>query len=401
MSKSSSPGSRVLMLLENAPYLRDGRVRHEANTLVAAGYQVTVICPAFDDEPRSEIVDDVQIYRFPGIEAGGGIFGYMVEYGQALLMMFAWSLWVWVRRGFDVLHTHNPPDTLSLIAAFYKLWGKKFVYDHHDLSPDLYRIRFDDRGRGVVYNVLMFFERFSCHLADHIIATNESYQAVEIERGGASEEDITIVRNGPYLQEIETTKPEITLRNGTNHVLGYAGIIGYQDGLDYLIRALVHLTDTLGRHDFRCVICGTGDALSMVQALVSEHRLEHYVRFAGWLSRSELVSYLLAADICVAPEPSNLYNDRSTMIKLMEYMMLGKPIVAFDLPEHRVTAENAALYAKPNDELDFAKKVTTLMDDPDLCVRLGQFGKQRVETELAWPYQAEKLLEVYRSLQGV
>ncbi|MBN1427328.1 MAG: glycosyltransferase family 4 protein [Anaerolineae bacterium] len=400
MSKVETSGSRVLMLLENAPYLRDGRVRHEATSLVEAGYQVSVICPAFDKEPCSEVVDGVQIYRFPGLEAGGSAIGYVIEYGYALLMMFTWSLWVWMRRGFNILHTHNPPDTLSLIAAFYKICGKQFVYDHHDLSPDLYCIRFDNRGRGIMYHTLVFFERFSCHLADHIITTNESYRTVEIERSGASAEHITIVRNGSYLTGVETAKPDANLRGSADYVIGYAGIIGYQDGLDYLIRALGHLTQDLGRHNFRCIICGTGDALPKIQALVSESGLDSYVLFAGWLSRDKLISHLLAADICVAPEPSNQYNDRSTMIKLMEYMTLARPIVAFDLPEHRVTAEKSALYARPNDELDFARKIVELMDNPDLCNQLGKIGRTRIETKLAWPYQADRLLEAYQSLKG-
>lgn len=400
MSKDKVSGIRILMLLENAPYLSDGRVRHEATTLVEAGYQVTVICPALSGEPRSEMVDGVQIHRFPGVKTGRGTFGYFVEYGYALPMMFAWSLWVWIRKGFDVLHTHNPPDTLSLIAAFYKMLGKQFVYDHHDLSPDLYRIRFGNRGQGIVYNLLLLFERFSCRLADHIITTNESYRAVEIERDRISADHITVVRNGAYLSGVESAVPDMTLRGGASCVIGYAGVIGCQDGLDYLVRALSHLVKNLGRTDFRCIVCGTGDALPMVRALVSELELDAYMYFAGWLPRSDLVSHLMAADICVAPEPSNLYNDRSTMIKLMEYMALGKPIVAFDLPEHRITAEDAAIYAKPNDELDFARNVVKLMDNPDLRTRLGQTGKNRIVTRLAWSYQADRLVKVYRALEN-
>jgi glycosyltransferase involved in cell wall biosynthesis len=284
--------------------------------------------------------------------------------------------------------------------VFYKLWGKQYVYDHHDLSPDLYRVRFNDGGKGLVFHALVFFERLSCRLADRIIATNESHRAVEIERGGAQAGRITVIRNGSYLGQAEGAQPDPGVRGSANTVIAYAGVIGYQDGVDYLIRALAHLVGGLDRRDFRCLICGTGDALPEVQALVGEFGLESYVRFTGWLARADLVPRLLAADICVAPEPSNPYNDRSTMIKLMEYMALGKPTVAFDLPEHRVTAGEAAVYATPNDELDFARQIARLMDAPDLRARLGRVGKMRIETGLAWPYQAKKLLAAYASLRG-
>ena len=394
---SASVGSRVLMLLENSKYPQDGRVCAEAKALADAGYQVSVICPAGPGQPGREMLDGVLIYRYPAPRAGNGTLGYLWEYGYAMVATFFFSLLVLIREGFDVVHAHNPPDMFVFIAALYKLFGKRFVYDHHDIVPELYCARFGSRNR-LVYQVLVWLETLSCQLANHVITTNQSYKAVEMQRGHVPEERITIVRNGPNPNRLRSVNPDLSLRPTGKIIIGYVGVMGFQDGVDYLLRALRHLACNFGRTDFFCVLVGTGDAVPNLKALAKRLDLTHCVCFTGWVEPAEVDRYINAMDICVAPEPSNIFNDRSTMIKIMEYMALEKPIVAFDLPEHRFTAQTAALYVRPNDELEFARALTQLMDDPVRRQTMGSFGGRRVETELAWCYSVPHLLAAYRTV---
>jgi glycosyltransferase involved in cell wall biosynthesis len=389
------------MLLENSFYINDVRVLNEAEALVAAGYKVSVICPRSPLSAWHELLNGVHIYRYPQPPDGDSLFGYFLEYGYALTAIFLLSLLVLVREGFDIVHAHCPPDAFFLIGAFYKLLGKRYVYDHHDLSPEMYYYsRFRNGGNRLAYNMLMFFERQSCQIADCVIATNESYKAVEIERGGAPSERISIVRNGPDLDKLRLVEPDPDLRQKASTVLGYVGSIGPQDGLDYLLRALYHLIYDMDRRDVYCVIIGTGSDVPHLKTKAKEMNLEEYVWFTGWISHDDKIRYLSTADICTDPDPSNPFNDRCTMIKMMDYMALGKPIVAFDLPEHRVTAQDAAMYASPNDEFDFAKHIASLIDDPERCTRMGKIGRSRVESELAWAHQKMSLIEAYKKISS-
>jgi glycosyltransferase involved in cell wall biosynthesis len=390
---------RVLMLLENAPYPQDDRVRREARTLVAAGYRVTVISRSTSGQPWRESLDGVHVYRFPRPRPGSGLVGYMWEYGYSMVMIFALSLFVLLREGFDVVHAHHPPDTFASIAAVYKLLGKRYVLDHHDLAPELYFARFSDNGNLLVFRALAWLERFACRLADHVIATNQSYRTMEMQRGQVPAARISVVRNGPDLDELYSAPSEMAVRVTDKTTLGYVGMMGFQDGVDYLVRALQHLVNDLGRTDFVCVLVGAGDAMSYIRHLTREFGLDAYVSFTGWVYPQSVVArHLGGMDICLAPEPSNPYNDRSTAAKIMEYMALGKPIVAFDLPEHRISAQDAALYARPNDEMDFARKIALLMDNPQLCEEMGRKGKKRIEAELSWAHQAERLVRAYEAL---
>ena len=393
-----SDTTRVLMLLENASYPEDGRVRREARALVEAGCDVTVICPAEKGQPWRETLDGVRLRRYPEPRAGNGLLGYLWEYGYSMTAAFFLSVVALFERGFDVIHAHNPPDLFVLIAAFYKLLGKRFVFDHHDLSPEMYYARFGGKGNRAVYRVLVFFEWLSCRLADHVIATNDSYRAVQIERDGVSPERITVVRNGPEMERFEGAAPDPELRAKAGTIIGYVGVMGFQDGVDYLLRAIEHLVKDLGRTDVYCALLGTGDAWESLRKLSSELGLDSYVWFPGYVSLAELRSYLATADVLAAPDPKNSFTDRSTMIKLMEYMALEKPIVAFDLTEHRVTAGEAVLYAQPNETLDFARQIAVLMDDTALRGRMGSLGRRRVESHLAWEHQKRHLLEAYAKL---
>lgn len=389
---------RVLMLLENSTYPGDFRVMSEATALTEAGYQVVVIAPAWPGQPWHEFLDAVHLYRFPARPAGSGALGYLWEYAYSLAATFILSLVVFVRHGFDVVHAHNPPDMFVFIAAFYRLFGARFVFDHHDLSPEMYCARFGARHRRLIYDTLVCLEKLSCRVADHVIATNQSHMAVEMQRAGVPERLITIVRNGPDLNRLRLVDPDPSLRQKGRTVVAYVGAMGFQDGLDYLVRALRHLMQDLGRTDFFCVLIGGGDAWNSVKALAAELGLEAHVRFTGPLIADDFLPYLSAADICVEPAPSNSYNDRCTMAKIAEYMAVEKPIVAFDLPEHRLTAQEAALYVKPNDELEFARALAQLMDDPERRHAMGSFGRRRVESALAWPHSVPFLLDVYRAV---
>lgn len=388
----------ILMLLENNPYNEDDRVKREALALVEAGYNVTVICPRpAGGKFYVQLNQNLQLYQYPLILIGHGVLGYLWEYGYSFCMMFAISLLVWWRHNFTVVHAHNPPDILFPIGAFYKILGKRFVFDHHDASPELFLVRFDKHKRHYAYRLLVWFEQLTCRLADHVITTNESHKRLEMARGGVAAEDITIVRNGPT-ESLKATAPDEALRNKAQIILGYVGIIGPQDGLDYLLRALHHLVYELDRRDLFCVIIGKSDISDELEALAHSLALDEYVWFTGWVSHEELLRYLSTVDICLDPDPSNIFNDHCTMIKMMEYMALGKPIVAFDLPEHRISAANAALYATANDERDFAEKIALLMDNATLRHSMGQIGKERVATNLAWVHQKQQLVIAYDKL---
>ncbi len=391
---------RILMLLENCPYPQDDRVRREARSLAAAGYSVTVICPSMQGQPRREVIDGVSVIRYPPPPDAQGALGYLWEWGYSLLASLFLSLGVALGDGFDVIHTHHPPDVYALIGGFYKLFGKKYVLDHHDLAPELYHARFGGPGNPWVYRALRWWESLACRLANFVIATNQSYKKVDVERNHVPASRIAVVRNGPDLNEFTPGDAALDLPGDGRFILAYVGVMGFQDGVDYFLRALQHLVDDLDRKNVYCLMMGSGDALSSLQEQVKTLHLEPYVRFTGFIDGPQIIaSNLSAAHICIAPEPSNPYNDRSTAAKVMEYMAIGKPVVAFDLPEHRHSAGEAALYARPNDEMDYARKIMQLMDDPALRQRMGQAGIRRIREELSWQQQEKALLAAYQALR--
>lgn len=390
-------GIRVLMLVENCTYPEDRRVMAEATALVQAGYRVAVIAPARRTQPAYEVVDHVDVYRYPAAPALGGALGFVCEYSYSMVMSFVLSLVVFVTRRFDVVHAHNPPDLFVFIAACYKPFGVKFVFDHHDLSPEMYCARFGASSRTAIYRMLVWLERLSCRLADRVIATNESHAAIETQRAGVPPDRITVVRNGPDLS-LRSVNPDPDLRRRASTIIGFVGAMNAGDGVDYFLRALRHLVHDLQRRDVFCVLVGGGDAWPDLQALAADLDLTRYVWFTGPLARSAWLPYLSAADICVEPAPSNAYNDRSTTLKLAEYMALGKPIVAFDLSEHRVTAADSADYIQPNDERQFARALAQLMDDAMRRDMMGAYGRRRIESMRAWPYSVPHLLRAYGTL---
>jgi glycosyltransferase involved in cell wall biosynthesis len=398
--KAPAGRRRILMLLGNNPFPQDQRVSQEAASLVQAGYEVSIVCPRSNGQPPRDQWRGVHVYRYRKPFDPQGAIGYALEYAQATLAALALSVRVALERGFDVIHAHNPPDTYWLVGALYKPFGKRFVYDHHDLSPEMYSARFPDRRGGMLRSILGALEKLSYRVSDHVLVTNESYRRVAIGRGRMSADKVTVVRNGPDFERVHQVPDDPELRARAATLLGYVGVMGYQDGIDHLLRAIAHLVYDLGRTDTLAVLIGGGDAWEEMRRLAVELEIEPYVWFTGPVDGDELMRLLSTVDVCLDPDPSNPYTDRSTMIKMMEYMTLGKPIVAFDLTEHRVTAGEAAVYVEADDDLEFARAIAELMDDPERRARMGAFGRRRVQSELEWAYSVQHLLEAYAQLFG-
>lgn len=388
---------RVLIIVENLPSPFDRRVWQEATTLVAAGYEVSIICPkGKGHESRYELLDGVHIHRHGLPFEASGAAGYALEYSYALVCEFVLALRVLFKRGFDAIHACNPPDTIFLIGGFFKLFGKRFLFDHHDINPELYEAKFG--RRDFFYRLMLRLERWTFRTADVSIATNESYKRIAIERGGMPAERVHVVRSGPKLDRLVRMPPNPKLRRGKKFLVGYVGVMGDQEGIDLLLEAARVIVRDLGRDDVQFGLVGGGTSLETLKALATELGLDEVVTFTGRVPDDELLEMLNTADVCVNPDVANDMNDKSTMNKIMEYMALGKPIVQFDLTEGRFSARDASLYAKRNDVQDLAEKIVTLLDDPDLRERMGKYGYERVVNELAWEYEAPKLLAAYEQL---
>jgi glycosyltransferase involved in cell wall biosynthesis len=385
---------RVLIIVENLPLPFDRRVWQEATTLQQAGYQVSIICPKGKGyEKGHEAIDGVHIYRHAlPIEASGAL-GYAIEYSWALLWEFVLTLRVLWTRGFDVIHACNPPDTIFLIGGFFKLFGKKFIFDHHDINPELYEAKFG--RRDAFYKLLVALERWTFKTANVSIATNESYKKIAVQRGGKRPERVFIVRSGPDLRRLKTVPPVPELRKGRQYLVGYVGVMGKQEGIDYLLRGVQHIVRDLKRTDIHFGLVGGGTELEDMKAYARELGVADHVTFTGRVPDQQMLEMLNTADVCVNPDVANEMNDKSTMNKVMEYMALGKPIVQFDLTEGRFSAQDASLYADKNNELDLARKIVRLLDDAELRDRMGRLGRSRVENELEWKYEVPKLLAAY------
>ncbi|MFF0078137.1 glycosyltransferase family 4 protein [Streptomyces canus] len=389
---------RALILVENLSVPFDRRVWQECTTLRDAGWTVHVICPQGekrDTEPEAEI-DGVRIHRYPLRAATGGPAGYLREYGSAL--------WHTVRLArkvgpVDVVHACNPPDLLFLPALWLKRRGARFVFDQHDLVPELYLSRFD-RGEDLLYRAVCALERRTYRAADIVLATNESYRDVAMRRGGRRPEEVFVVRSAPAIERFQPVPPEPELKRGKPHLLCYLGVMGPQDGVDYALRALAKLRDEFGRTDWHAVFVGAGDAFDAMVELSRQLGLSEQVQFTGRIPDADLVRYLSTADVCLSPDPRNPLNDVSTMNKVLEYMAMGRAIVSFDLKEARVSAGDAAVYAPANDEAEFAKLITLLLDDPQKRAEMGEIGQERVSGPLSWRNSQASLLAAYAAACG-
>ena len=390
---------RVLILVENLPSPFDRRVWQEATALRDAGYTVSIICPTGRGcEKRFEAIDGIHVWRYALPLEGEGPKGYAIEYAAALAWTFVLTWRVYFTRGFDVIHACNPPDLFFVIGAFFKLLGKRFLFDHHDLNPELYEAKFG--RRDLLYRLLLKLEYWTFRFADISVATNDSYRRIAIERGRMAEERVFVVRSGPSLERMHILPPREALKRGRRYLVGYVGVMGRQEGIDYLLQAAHAIVIHHGRTDVHFGLVGGGTSLERMKQMAAELGIADYVTFTGRVPDNEMLAMLNTADVCVNPDVVNDMNDKSTMNKIMEYMALGKPIVQFDLAEGRYSAQEASLYARKNDPLDFADKILELLADPAQRARMGEFGRRRVENELEWRHEIPKLLAAYEALWG-
>ena len=385
----------VCIIVENLTVPLDRRVWQEARTLAEAGYRVSVICPTGRGfEQRYELRDGIEIYRHSLWEASGAL-GYLVEYAWALVAEFRLALKAYGRTRFRIIHAANPPDTIFLIALFFKLFGVRFIFDHHDLNPELYEAKFG--RRGIFHRLLLLAERLTFRTATVSIATNESYREVALGRGGMSAGRAFIVRSCPDLKNIHIQPPNPELKRGKPLLVGYVGVMGAQDGLDLLLESIRFIVENEKRDDVAIVLIGSGTELPALKAWAREKGIDSHITFTGRVPDAEMWAYLSTADVCVAPDPRNPMNDKSTMNKIMEYMAFGRPVVLYDLTEGRRSADGAALYARPNDPEDFARQMLALLDSEKLRQTLGARGRKRIEESLNWDIEKRQLLKAYET----
>jgi glycosyltransferase involved in cell wall biosynthesis len=392
---SSIEPTSVCIIVENLPVPVDRRVWSEARALRDAGYIVSVICPKGKKSCTAsyEILDGIYIYRHRAWEASSAI-GYLLEYGLALAAELYLVLKVFAQRRFRVLQGCNPPDNIFLLGLVLKPFGVRFIFDHHDLSPEVFEAKFG-RTNGLFFALTRLAEKCSFRVADVSIATNESFKEVAITRGGKRPEQVFVVRNCPDLKTLHRGPVQTELKCGKSLLVAYVGFMAEQDGLDLLVDSIEHIVKGEKRQDTQFVLIGGGTMLPELRAMVSKKDLDSFVTFTGQVPHETVVSYLSNADVGVAPDPKTPMNDKSTMIKIFEYMAFGLPVVLFDLKEGRNIAGPAALYALPNDPIQFARQITSLLDSSELRQQLGACGRKRIEEGLNWEVEKKSLIRAY------
>lgn len=388
----------ILIVVENLPVPFDRRVWQEANTLREQGAHVSIICPKMKGYTLSyEVIDGIEIYRHSlPVEAHGAL-GYLLEYSVALFWEFWLSMRIYFRRPFHVIHGCNPPDLIFIVAFLFKLVGVKYVFDHHDINPELYIAKYD--RKGMFYNFLLMAERLTFATANYSIATNESYKEIAIRRGKMPPERVQVVRSGPKLDRLKPGAGDKKYKKGRSFLIGYLGVIGEQEGLDLLLRSAKIITDK--RQDVQFAIVGGGTELEKIRAIAKEMQLDTFVDFYGRVDDALMVDILNTTDVCVNPDRPTEMNNLSTMNKIMEYMALKKPIVQYDLKEGRFSAEGASLYATNTSVDDFAEKIMWLLDHPEKREEMGAYGYNRVINELSWSHESKNLISVYRKVFGL
>ena len=384
----------ILIIVENLPVPFDRRVWQEANTLKENGAYVSIICPKMKGYNKSfEQINGIDIYRHPLTEKKGAI-GYLLEYSTALFWEFVLSLKIYFKKRFQVIQGCNPPDLIFLIALFYKIFGVKYVFDHHDINPELYIAKFGKKG--FFYKSLILMERLTFATANYSIATNGSYKEIAIRRGKMNPDKVQVVRSGPKLDRLKINVGDIKYKKGRNFLIGYVGVIGEQEGLDLLLESVKYIVAK--RNDVQFAIVGGGTELTAIKALTKKMRLDDYVDYFGRVDDETMVNILNTADVCVNPDKPTEMNNLSTMNKIMEYMALKKPIVQYDLKEGKISAHNASLYAVNTSPEDFAEKIIWLLDNVSARNDMGEFGYNRVINELSWEYESKKLVEFYKKV---
>ena len=386
---------RILIVVENLPVPFDTRVWQEATTLAANGYQVSVICPkgkGYDKE--YEFLGGVHIYRHDLPAEGNGAIGYAREYYCALREEIRLAKKIYKERGFHVIHGCNPPDDIWLVARRFKKYGVDYVFDHHDICPELFEAKFG-KTSGLLYKSQVWLERQTYRHCAFAFVTNESYRRIAIERDGMDPDKVIVLRSGPRLERLKILPPDESIKRGRRYMVGYLGVIGQQEGIEYMLEAARYIRHTLGRDDIFWGIVGGGPHLEALRVKCTEMGLDDIVEFTGRVSDEQMLRYLNTADVCVNSDEYNAMNDKSTMNKVLEYMALGKPVVQFDLTEGRYSAAEASLYACKNDAIDMAEKIVALLDDPAQREKMSQIGRSRIENELSWAHTSRALLEGY------
>jgi len=405
MRKHRRDYSRVLIIVQNLPVPLDRRVWLECLALRGAGYVVSVICPRGPEDPSYQELDGVHLYKYAPSRPATGLLSYVWEFGYCWARTAALSLRVWRRHGFGVMQACNPPDTYWALAALWRLFGVRFVYDQHDLNPEVFRSRFGEPcglSSRRQYAAIRWLERRTFAAADQIISTNQSYRRIAIERGACDPDRVTVVRSGPNTSQMRPLHPVDALREGRRHLLVYLGIMGPQDGVEIALHALDILVHQRGRNDLHLALLGFGDCFDDLVALSHQLDLDKYVTFTGRADRGMVATYLSTASVGLSPDPANPLNNVSTMNKTMEYMSLGVPVVAFDLLETRVSAGHTARYVDPVDGVEgFARAIDELLQDPELRIEMGVAGRQRAQAQLDWIPQAERYVHVFDRLSGI
>jgi len=388
-------GKHVLIIVENLPVPFDRRVWQEANTLKDEGAYVSIICPKMKGYNKSfERINNIDIYRHPlPLEASGAL-GYLLEYSVALFWEYFLSLKIFLKKRFEVIQGCNPPDLIFIVALFYKLFGVKYVFDHHDINPELYIAKYNKKG--IFYKFMLLAERLTFKTANYSIATNQSYKEIAIQRGKMPAQNVQVVRSGPKLDRLTPGEGNKIYKKGRKFLVGYVGVIGEQEGLDLLLEAAKFITKE--RNDVQFAIIGDGTELPKIKTSTVEMGLNEFVDFYGRVDDKTMVDILNTADVCVNPDKPTEMNNLSTMNKIMEYMALKKPIVQFDLKEGKLSAQEASLYAKNTSTEDFADKIVWLLEHPEARIRMGIFGYERIINDLSWKHESEKLINLYNTI---
>ncbi|WP_020662872.1 glycosyltransferase family 4 protein [Amycolatopsis benzoatilytica] len=391
----------VLIIVQNLPVPLDRRVWLECRALSEAGYQVSVICPKGTGEPAYQVLDGVHLYKYAPPPDSTGVLSYLVEFGYCWLRTALLSLKVWKRRRFDAVQACNPPDTYWALARLWRLRGVRFVFDHHDLNPEVFRSRFGEPA-GLAARIqlagLYWLERMTFRTADRVVSTNASYRRIAVERGHVPVEHTTIVRSGPDTSVMRPRRPRPELRRGKDYLAVWLGIMGPQDGVDEVLEVAARVVREHHRTDVQFAILGFGDCLEDLRAQCTEMGLDDYVHFTGMVGPDEIADYFSTADVGLSPDPYSPLNDVSTMNKTMEYLAFALPVVASRLTENSLSAGDCAVYVKPGATAEFAAELVALLDDPQRRAELGKAGRVRAETELDWAPQARAYLSVYRDL---
>jgi glycosyltransferase involved in cell wall biosynthesis len=389
---------RALIIVQNLPVPFDRRVWLECQTLRSAGWEVAVVCPKGPADPSFAVMEGVELYKYKPYSAKAGTCSFLAEYAYSFLATLFLALRAARKGRFDVVQACNPPDIFWPIGVLFRVvQGSRFVFDHHDLCPELYKSRFRG-GISAAHQGLLWLERRTARSADHVIATNGSYRSIDIERHGLHPAKVTVVRTGPDASRLKRGEPDPSLRRGRDHLVAYIGVMGPQDSVDVVLEVADLIVHQMGREDISFTLMGSGDCFEELVYLRDRLGLSGYVELTGRVPDSVVAGVLSTADLGISPDRKNPLNDVSTMNKTMEYMAFGLPVVAFDLAETRVSAGEAGAYATPNEIPEMAKLVVELLDDDQRRLAMGKAARARVEGELAWQHQAERYLAVYESL---